>query len=56
MAHDQARAMASLGLERAAIMGVSQGGMIAQYLAIDFPRLVDRLVIAFSAPKANACV
>ena len=53
MANDQARAMALLGIRKADVMGVSQGGMIAQYLAIDHPELVDRLIIAVSAPCVN---
>ena len=53
MAADQAEAMEKLGLEGACVMGVSQGGMIAQYLAIDHPEKVGRLVIAVSAPRAN---
>ena len=53
MAADQARAMRSMGLGKAAVMGVSQGGMIAQYLAIDHPDLVEKLVIAVSAPRVN---
>lgn len=53
MANDQAQAMAALGLKTAAVMGVSQGGMIAQYLAIDHPELVEKLVLAVSAPCAN---
>ena len=60
MANDQALAMKALGLQRASVMGVSQGGMIAQYLAIDHPEFVEKLVIAVSAPQANdtirACV
>ena len=50
MAADQAAALRSLGIERASIMGVSQGGMIAQYLAIDFPDLIEKLVLAVTAP------
>lgn len=50
MAADQAAALQSLGIERASIMGVSQGGMIAQYLAIDYPELVEKLVLAVTAP------
>ncbi len=46
MAQDQAGAMRALGLTDADIIGVSQGGMIAQYLAIDHPELVRRLVLA----------
>ena len=53
MAADQAEALRILGIEKASVMGVSEGGMIAQYLAIDFPGLVQKLVIAVSAPKIN---
>ena len=53
MAADQAIAMRRLGLEGAAVMGVSEGGMIAQYLAIDHPELVSRLVLAVTAPRAE---
>ena len=53
MAADQAAAMEALGIEKAAVMGVSQGGMIAQYLAIDHPHLVEKLVLAVTAPQVN---
>ncbi len=53
MAEDQAKALAALGLEKVCLMGVSEGGMIAQYLAIDHPELVEKLVIAVSAPCKN---
>ena len=56
MAADQADAMHTLGIERAAVMGVSQGGMIAQYIAADFPQAVERLVLAVTAPYANDTV
>lgn len=56
MADDQAAAMRKLGIEKASVLGVSEGGMIAQYLAINHPDLVDRLVIAVSAPNANDIV
>lgn len=51
MAADQAKAMKALGIDHAYVVGISQGGMIAQYLAIDFPRLVQKLVLAATAPK-----
>ena len=53
MAADQAAAMARLGLDRASVLGVSQGGMIAQYLAIDHPETVEKLVLAVTAPCVN---
>ena len=56
MAADQAEAMKILGIDKAHVMGVSQGGMIAQYLAIDYPELIDKLILAVTAPSANAVV
>ena len=53
MAEDQAEAMELLGLENACVMGVSQGGMVAQALAISHPALVEKLVLAVTAPKVN---
>jgi len=53
MAEDQALAMEKLGMGRAAVLGVSQGGMIAQYLAIDYPGMVEKLILAVTAPYAN---
>ena len=53
MAADQAAALNALGVEKTAILGVSQGGMVAQYLTVDFPQLVDKLVLAVSAPCVN---
>ena len=50
MAEDQVRTLKSLGVERFSLLGVSQGGMIAQYIAIDHPEMVEKLVIAVSAP------
>jgi len=56
MAKDQAEAMKMLGISKADIMGVSQGGMIAQYLAIDYPNLVDKLVLAVTLSKQNEMI
>jgi len=53
MARDQAEAMERLGIEKAHILGVSMGGMIAQWLAIDHPERVDRLVLAVTSAEPN---
>lgn len=53
MAKDQAEAMTVLGISKADILGISQGGMIAQYLAIDHPALVNKLVLAVTSSKPN---
>ena len=56
MADDQAEAMRKLGIEKASILGVSEGGMIAQYMAIDHADMVEKLVIAVSASSVNDTV
>ena len=56
MAADVARAMDCLGIEKAAVVGVSQGGMIAQWLAIDCPERVSSLVLTVTAARPNPCL
>ena len=36
--------------------GISQGGMLAQYLAIDYPALVNKLVLVVTLSKQNETV
>ncbi len=56
MAADVAMAMDTLGISNADVLGVSQGGMIAQYLAIDRPDLVHKLVLAVTLSRNNDTV
>lgn len=56
MAEDLASALKTLGIAQAKVLGVSQGGMIAQYLAIDHPSFVDRLVLAVTLSRQNPTV
>ena len=53
LAGDIAAAMDSLGIKKADVFGVSQGGMIAQYLCIDRPDLVNKLVLAVTLCQNN---
>lgn len=53
MARDQNTALKAIGVESAYVMGVSQGGMIAQHLAIDYPERVKKLVIGVSVSRQN---
>lgn len=50
MADDAAALLDGLGIERAHLLGVSLGGMIAQQIALRHPGKVDRLVLACTAP------
>ncbi len=56
MAADQAEAMKALGIGKACVAGVSEGGMISQYLAADYPETVEKLILAVTAPYANDTV
>jgi pimeloyl-ACP methyl ester carboxylesterase len=56
LAADIAGAMDALGIQNADVLGVSQGGMIAQYLAIDRPDLVRKMVLALTLSRNNAAV
>ena len=53
IADDQAYAMEQLGITNAYVMGVSQGGMAAQYLAVYHPQLVSKLVLAVTLSRMN---
>ena len=53
MADDLNEAIELLGLPEASIVGVSQGGMISEWLAIDHPEKVDKLVLVVTTAKSN---
>ena len=53
LARDQAEAMDALGIERADVFGVSMGGMIAQWLAIDHPERVEKLILTVTCAEPN---
>lgn len=53
MAEDQAAALRTLGIERAAVMSVSQGGAIAQYFSAERPEMTEKLILAVTAPCVN---
>lgn len=54
LAREVSEAMEALGLSGAAVLGVSQGGMIAQWLAIDHPDKLSRLILAVTLAEPNA--
>lgn len=54
MALDQKKAMDKLGIKKCFMMGISQGGMIAQQFAINFPDVVERLILTVSTSQAEA--
>lgn len=53
IANDMIKHMEELHIEKADIVGVSQGGMIAQYIAINAPEKVRKMVLAVTAPRKN---
>ncbi len=52
-AGDVAAEMKTLHLKHACVFGASMGGMVGQYLAIDHPDLVEKLVISATCPCMN---
>ncbi len=54
LSEDTAEAMRALDLNDACVFGVSQGGMMAQYLAIDHPQAVRKLVLGSTCARLNA--
>lgn len=53
MAEEVYLAMQKLGIEQADIIGISQGGMIAQHLAIHHPDAVHRLILTVTSARAS---
>jgi len=49
-ADDAAHVMEAVGWERARVLGISFGGMVAQEFALRHPRKVERLALACTAP------
>ena len=56
MSDDIAKSMNYLHIDNADILGVSQGGMIAQSLTLKYPNLVNKLVLALTLSKYNEIV
>ena len=56
MAEDLNTALEQLGLRESALVGVSMGGMIAQWLAIDHPEKVSKLVLVVTMSRPNPTV
>ena len=56
MSDDLNSAMGALGLSSAAVVGVSQGGMIAQWLALDHPEKAGKLVLVVTLCRQNPVV
>jgi 3-oxoadipate enol-lactonase len=50
MARDVVAVMDAAGIDRAHVLGVSLGGMVAQEFAVEYPERVDRLVLACTTP------
>lgn len=53
MAKDQKTALDNLGIDKFYLMGISQGGMVVQHMAIDYPTAVEKLVIGVSLSRPN---
>ena len=54
MAQDLFSAMEALEIYKADVLGVSMGGMISQWLAIDHPEAVNKLVLVVTSAEPNA--
>lgn len=53
MARDTAGAIRALGLQKASLLGASQGGMMAMAIAIEQPDLVEKLVLCSTSARVD---
>ena len=51
LSHDAIALLDTLGLARVAFCGLSIGGMVGQWLAVNAPARIDRLVLANTSPR-----
>ncbi len=56
LADDAAALLAHLDVPRAHVLGFSMGGMVAQELALNYPQLVDRLILYGTWARPRAAV
>ena len=54
MVEEIAYCIKKLNIDKVDVVGVSQGGMIAQLLAIDYPDIVDKLVLVATTSRNNS--
>ena len=53
MAEDVYNTLVELGIDKCDVIGVSQGGMISEWLAINHQDRINKLVLAITAPRKN---
>ncbi|MBR3796699.1 MAG: alpha/beta hydrolase [Clostridia bacterium] len=53
MARDVKDAMEALDIQKADLIGVSMGGMIAQHFAADYPKCVRKLILVVTSAEPN---
>lgn len=56
MAGDCADLLRALSIDRAHVLGHSMGGFIALNLAVDYPAIIDRLVLVSTTPATGAAI
>lgn len=56
IAEDIVYAMEVLHIKKADILGISQGGMVAQYVALEHPGFVNKLILAVTLSRENETV
>ena len=56
MAEETAFAIKTIGIKNADFFGVSQGGMIAECIAIKYPELVHKMVLGSTMARVNETV
>ena len=56
MANDIKKILDKINVDKVYVVGISQGGMIAEHLTINYPELVEKLVLVVTLSKQNEIV